>query len=256
MANLQQLFRRLKRERVKPFTALRAMRELIKNPDDTSQVFRVIEALKGDSISASVRRLGQTPEGRALFADKPAIVPVLNDKQALLAMPEGSIGRAYYDFVHGEHLSADGLIAASEEAPRNPDLNEDERWLAERMRDIHDLQHVMTGYGRDPVGELCLLSFMTKQTPNRGINFIIYMGRREYRNKLPDANIDGLVSEGGLIGLSAEWMAKTRWEDRLHESLDAVREELGFKAPARYLEYVRGPNVATTAAATAAAQAA
>ena len=256
MANLQQLLRRLKRERIKPLAAFRAMRALIKNPDDTGQVFRVIEALKGDSIGASVRRLRASPEGCALLSDKPAIVPVLNDKQALLAMPEGSIGRAYYDFVHGEHLSADGLVAASEAAPRHLDLSDDERWLGERMRDIHDLQHVMTGYGRDPVGELCLLSFMTQQTPNRGINFIIFMGRQEYRNKMPDVTIDDLVSEGRLIGLNAEWMAKIRWEARLHESLDAVREELGFNTPAQYLDYLRGPNVATSAAGSATNQAA
>ncbi|GIR71835.1 MAG: hypothetical protein CM15mP74_30860 [Halieaceae bacterium] len=77
-------------------------------------------------------------------------------------------GRAYYDFVHAENLSADELIASSETSARKElyrGLSEEETWLADRLRDIHDLQHVMTGYGRDPVGELSLLSFMTTQTP-------------------------------------------------------------------------------------------
>ena len=58
---------------------------------------------------------------------------------------------------------ADGLIASSDTSAREDIyrlLSEDEIWLADRLRDIHDLQHVMTGYGRDPVGELSLLSFM------------------------------------------------------------------------------------------------
>ena len=228
--------RRLRRQRVKPLVALRAVRALIKDPDDTSQVFRIIDALKGNSIGAAVRRLRGSAAGVALLADKPAIVPVLNDREALLAMPEGSIGRAYYDFVHREHLSADGLVAASDEVPRHDDLTEDERWLAGRLRDIHDLQHVMTGYGRDPLGELCLLSFMTGQTPNRGIRFILFVASRKLRQDAPTLDIGALLQEGGAIASSADWMVNTRWEDRLHEPLAAVREELGFFPPAQYLD--------------------
>ena len=38
------------RNQIKPLAAWRAMRELLKNPDDTTQVFHIIEALKGDSL--------------------------------------------------------------------------------------------------------------------------------------------------------------------------------------------------------------
>ena len=41
------------RNQVKPLVAWRAMRELLKNPDDTTQVFHIIEALKGDSLGAA-----------------------------------------------------------------------------------------------------------------------------------------------------------------------------------------------------------
>ena len=143
------------RNQIKPFAAWRAMRELLRNPDDTTQVFHIIEALKGDSLGDAVRRLRTSSRGRDLLQKKPHIVPALNDKEALLSLPAGSIGRAYYDFVHAENLSADGLIASSETASREAlyeGLSDDEAWLADRLRDIHDLQHVMTGYGRDRVG--------------------------------------------------------------------------------------------------------
>ena len=114
------------------------------------------------------------------------------------------------------------------------DLNDEELWLANRLRDIHDLQHVMTGYGRDPVGELSLLSFMTTQTPNRGIRFIIWMARRRYRQVARNFDVDALIREGAAMGRQAQWMPAVVWETRLGDSLAAVRRELGFAAPASY----------------------
>ena len=220
--------------RVKPVKAGLAISRLLRDPDDTSQVFKVLEALRGDSLTRALRRMNNDERGRQLLREQPKIVQALNDRDALLALPEGSIGRTYYDFVHGEGLSADGLIASSEEAPRFANIGRDQRWLGDRLRDIHDLQHVMTGYGRDTLGELCLLSFMTTQTPARGIDFIIFMGRQKGQRDNPELNLKALIGEGRKIGGSAEWMLLTRWEDRLHEPLESVREELGFIPPAQY----------------------
>ena len=39
------------------------------------------------------------------------------------------------------------------------------------MRDSHDLYHVVTGYGRDGLGEICVLTFGNAQFHNHGIGF-------------------------------------------------------------------------------------
>lgn len=238
--------------RIKPIQAGLAVSRLLRDPDDTGQVFKILEALKGNSLSLAHKRMQLDPRGQQLLEEQPNIVSVLNDREGLLAMPEGSIGRAYYDFVHREGLSADGLIASSEEAPRFEKIGRNERWLGDRLRDIHDLQHVMTGYGRDTLGELCLLSFMTTQTPSRGIDFIIFMGRTKGQKENPELDLKTLVKEGREIGQSAEWMLFTRWEDRLHEPLAKVREELGFTPPSKYraaLEELEGSQMIRTHAA-------
>ena len=97
----------------------------------------------------------------------------------------------------------------------------------------------MTGYGRDPLGELCLLSFMTTQTPSRGIDFIVFVGRKKAQKDNPSLDINGAIDEGRDIGAQSQWMLLSRWEDRLHEPLAAVREELGFRAPVKYREILR-----------------
>jgi len=222
--------------RIRPLRAWRAMRALIANPDATGEVFKIIEALKGGSLSRAVQRLAQTPPGQAMLAARPSMLALLGDRERLRAMPENSLGRAYLDFVESQDLSADGLVSASEEAPRFTYLDAQEQWMGNRLRDIHDLQHVLTGYGRDELGELCLLSFMTTQTPNRGISFIVFMGRRQYRRAAPGLPVDACVEEGRRIALAAGWLAAIDWEQRMQEPLQGLREELGLQPPRLYLE--------------------
>ncbi|MDG1064802.1 MAG: Coq4 family protein [Luminiphilus sp.] len=222
------------RKRIKPIAALLAIKKLLRDPDDTSQVFKIIDALSGDVIGQTVKRLLDDGSGRELLASKPNIVTLLNDREQLSAMPVGSVGHTYYQFVHGQNLSADGLVASSEGSRNNQGFSANERWTGDRLRDIHDLQHVMTGYGRDPIGELSLLSFMTTQVPNRGINFIIKMAKRKYQQEIAALDIDALVLEGKNLAQQAAWMPAIHWEERLTESLENVRAELGFVTPTKY----------------------
>lgn len=228
---------------LKPLQAWRSVRALIANPESTGEVFKIIEALKGDALNRAVGQLAGSPEGRELLRQKPDILPFLSDREALRAMPEGSVGRAYLEFVEKQDLSADGLVAASEEVQRERQTNPDEQWLGSRLRDIHDLQHVMCGYGRDELGELCLLAFMAAQTPNRGISFIVFMGRRQFRRELPNIAIDACVVEGRRTGESARYFATVNWEERLAEPLAQLRAELGVQPPTLYrnaLETITG----------------
>jgi len=219
---------------IRPLQAWRSMRALIANPESTGEVFKIIEALKGNAIFQAVQRLRDDPQGSALLRDKPDILPLLNDREALGAMPRGSLGRAYLQFVEARDISADGLVAASEEAPRERELDPDARWLANRLRDIHDLQHVVCGYGPDELGELCLLAFMHAQTPNRGIGFIIYMGSRQFRQQAPHIDVDSCVAEGRHTGETARWFATLKWEELLEQSLETLRDQLGVQPPTRY----------------------
>lgn len=219
---------------IKPLQAWRSVRALIAEPQRTGEVFKIIEALKGNSLARAVTRLTADPRGQALMQVKPDILGLLSDREALRAMPADSLGRAYLKFVESQDLSADGLVAASEETPRRTVLSPDELWLGNRLRDIHDLQHVMTGYGRDELGELSLLAFMNAQTPNRGIAFIIFMGRRQFRREAPDIAVDDCVAEGWGTGEQAQWFATIDWERRLAQPLESLRNELGVRPPTRY----------------------
>src|SRR5476649_444005 len=162
--------------RIRPLAALRALRRLLKDKEDTSQVFIITSSLRGKSALRGARRLGTTEYGRSVLAQNRSLLPVLCDRAALAALTAGSFGRAYYDFVTRENISAEGLVESSLVQAKFPAPTSDEQLYRERIRDMHDLWHILTGYGRDPVGETCLVAFSFAQTKSPGLAAVALLG--------------------------------------------------------------------------------
>jgi ubiquinone biosynthesis protein COQ4 len=93
------------------------------------------------------------------------------------------------------------------------------------MRDSHDLWHIVTGYGRDLVGEAALLAFTYQQTRNRGIGFIVFVAYIKAGRACPEHR--RLIRDGYLRSKRASWLPGADWESLLEEPLDVVRETLG-----------------------------
>jgi ubiquinone biosynthesis protein COQ4 len=221
-------------QRIRPREAWHAIRALVANPDDTSQAFRVIGALSGNSGERLLRRFRRSPQGRALLRRKPRLGEVLSDVRRLQALPQGSLGRALGDFFAGEQIDSAGLAAASRDAygERAPaETSDDLLWLMERLRDQHDLMHVLTGYGRDLRGEAAVLAFTSMQSRNPGVAFIpLYaLWRAGVRSEL-----GRLVRQGFRRGRRARWLLDVDWEAELETPLDTLRERLRLGEPPRY----------------------
>lgn len=223
------------RKRIEPMKAIRAIRALIADKEDTGQVFKIIDALSGGSDARMFDRFMTNETGVRVVAEKRSLISLLNDRERLGRLAEGTLGRAYYDFMTSENLTADGLVAASEEAPRlYAGMPEAAGLFRDRMRDAHDLWHVATGYGRDGLGELCLLAFTYAQTRNRGIGFIVLVGTRVASKQAPGLGIWRAVREGYRHGRAARWLPTADWETLIALPLAEVRARLGIAMPAIY----------------------
>jgi ubiquinone biosynthesis protein COQ4 len=209
---------------VRPRAAWAALSNLIKDPDDTSQVFEIIDALAGRSFEKSFKRFRRSPNGPRWIEEQPDIVAVLNDRDALGEMPVGSLGRAYLDFVIREDLTPEGLSSASKEFDQDPEAPKGAYWFGARLRDTHDLHHVLTGYNRDLVGEASLLAFTWAQTRNRGIGAIVLMAYIRSGQNNPAAR--GMIRAGYRRGRKAAWFPEQDWEQLLMQPLEDVREHL------------------------------
>ena len=213
--------------------AWRAIREVIADPDRTDQVFVIIDALSGNSGERQFRRFAATPVGRRVLSEERDLLSVLGDRDALHALPPGTLGRVYAEFMSSEQISADGLVAASESGGRDPALNVDRSRFGMRLRDSHDLWHTVTGYGRDLVGEAALLAFTFAQTRNPGIGFIVAVAYFK-SGGFPGAR--KVIREAYRRGRRSAWLPAADWEDLLGEEIEEVRGQLGLEALPEYTE--------------------
>jgi ubiquinone biosynthesis protein COQ4 len=222
---------------MRPLHALVSVFRLMRNKEDTRQVFEVIRALSGGSAKRLFRRFVVTPYGEQVVSRPVKVEEILSDRTALRALPEGSLGRAYLDFMEGENLTADGLIASAEEAgidftgeTQFPEF----RRMFLHLDVIHDLWHVLTGYGRDALGELCNLTFTRAQTRNRGIRLIVWIGLLAMQREQPGQPIWRAASEARRIGMNARWVLAEDVEALLPLPLAEARRRLNIPAPAVY----------------------
>jgi ubiquinone biosynthesis protein COQ4 len=214
--------------RLHPLQAIRAVRQLFANPGDTRQIFIIFRALRGHSGLKAFQRFAASPAGAAVLRERRVLLDRLSDRGALCRLTPGSLGRAYADFMQSENLSADGLVQASQDWENDP-VPADVKLFRERIRDAHDLTHVLTGYGRDPLGELCLLTFMYRQTRNLGQALIVAMSWPRLPKRARRA-----VRQAWRNGNKARAFQCLDFEALLERPLADIRGELGIADPTEY----------------------
>lgn len=238
------------KRRIEPRRAWGAMQKLLKNPYDTGQVFVIIDALSGNTLGQLTERFRQTQVGARILREHRMLLDTLIDREYLHSLPEGSLGRAYVEFCEREGITADGLVAASTEVPHGADDHDpDRRIVGARLRDMHDLWHVVTGYKTDLIGEASVLAFSIAQTRNPGIAFIVLMAYLRANGQLARAR--RTIREALVRGVRAEWLPGQDWEALLPLPLGEVRRRLHVPEARRYDE-VRAPKPGEAAPASAA----
>lgn len=220
---------------VRPLKAARALWSFLMDNDDTTSVMRVFRAADGTMPERNFERFCATELGRRVLAEQRSLGALLCDRERLRGLPKGTLGRAYLEFVEVEQLSVEGLSDASEAALAGRRRLEPARGrYRDRFRDMHDLWHVATGYGREALGEICLLAFTYSQTRQRGFGLVgLTWAIREQmlRWRTP---VLACALEGARLGRRACWLLAQDWERLLEEPLPTVRRTIGVAAPRKY----------------------
>ncbi|PAA91633.1 hypothetical protein BOX15_Mlig007572g1, partial [Macrostomum lignano] len=170
-------------------------------------------------------------EGRRILAERPRIRTVEGggsiDLEALRRLPEGSLGRAYADFLDRYGYSPDHRRTVC--FVDDPEL----AYVMQRYREIHDLNHVLLGQGTDFLGEVVVKWFEAFQT---GLPMCVtgaFLGSLRLRPK----QTRRYLQEGGYLayalrtGSDADLTINYYFERNWHQPLAEVRQQLRIEEP-------------------------
>jgi len=220
----------------RPLKALHHFRELIKNKEDTTQVFYIIEALNGDAFQKGFVKFANSENGQKRLKDKRYLPDFLDNHDWLRTLPEGSFGRAYLDFMTHEGLTAQGLVEEYQTSGIRREFDHPEMNIyGDRLRDTHDMLHVLTGYGRDALGEASVLGYSHSQHGGLGVLFIAYGAAREIKKNAPKGSpVYKSINEGRRLGQAAKDLVYEDIMELLPRPLDEARKYLGIALPTHY----------------------
>jgi ubiquinone biosynthesis protein COQ4 len=208
-----------------------ALAALLKDPNDTAQGFRLLEALDPLIHHRELALMRATAGGLQLLQQQPRLLHALRDSAALDALPKGSLGRAYRAWCESEHIHPDGFVAIGEAGSEARAIEDDlVRYAAYRSRDSHDLWHVVYGCRADLIGEAAILGFTLGQTRSPGMLILLVFGLlHSFTIGWKQGGCMRRLAWRGLrSGMRAGNLAPVPWEAWLARPLAEVRAELGI----------------------------
>ena len=207
--------------------AFKALRRLLSDKEDTGQVFVIMRALNGASGVKNYARLLKTAEGGRIAYERVELARLLMDDAWLDSFAPDTVGAAYRAFIRGENLSAEGLAEISRRRGPQADMAHPYAWFGRRMRDSHDIWHILSGYHRDGLGEACLVAFSFAQTGGLGWALIaLAAGLRALRD--PSQPRIRAIWQGYRRGRAAKWLPGEDYVRLMSEPLESARRRLNI----------------------------
>ena len=206
-------------ERLQSLRMLKGLGKFLQHPDDLQSVYAVASSVQGSPMAAQMMRHMLAQPGIAAMIQeqwRPASI----DLDALEQLPAGSLGQCYASQLKSQGLTPDTLI---DPAP----ITSDQEFIVHRLKETHDIVHVLTGFGVDGVGEIGLQAFNLAQNRSPLAVLLIFGGMLKTLQE--DESLEELlfaISRGFEMGLKADCVVACKLEDRWERPLSEWRAEL------------------------------
>lgn len=167
------------------------------------------------------------PEVAELFQER-YLAPSVN-LDALLQLPEASLGYAYATYIKDAGFDPNFY--------RLVKVEDDVSYFLLRMRQTHDIWHIVAGFSTDVFGELGLKAFELAQTHRTMSAVLIAGGLLSTLFKQPE-KLDKLLEQiaiGYRLGAKAKPFFAKKWEENWERPLLVWRLELGVEPMKEYV---------------------
>ena len=206
---------------------LRGIVALMRNPEDTNSVFDVEDSLHGQRAARLAVEYAKQQSGVAeLFEER--YLGETPTTAELLQYPEGSLGHAYGTYLDTQHFDPDFY--------RKVEIEDDVSYMFMRMRQTHDIWHVVTGFESDVKGELGLKAFEIAQVHRTLSALLVCGGIMRTLFEQPEY-LDGLLEKiaiGYRMGKIAKPLLAQKWEEHWDKPLEEWRKDLNIQLMPTY----------------------
>ena len=206
-------------ERLQSLRMLASLATFLKNPGSLDSVFAVANSVKDSPLAEQMKRhLLIHPQFSALV--KEGWRPKAIDLTELQKLPDGTLGRCYADQLISQGITPDALIDPSP-------VSNDAEYITHRLRETHDIIHVLTGFGIDGDSELGLQGFNLAQTRSPLAVMLIFGGMlAALQDDEPLAPMLRAMARGFQLGLDADLVIAHKLEEGWDRPLQDWRQEL------------------------------
>jgi len=207
---------------VQKIKTFRAFLAAVQDPKKTDEIFnamvdpRIVNPETFKAVFEVLRKNDKTSEMlTSRFTER-------WDLDALLKLPRNTFGHVYASHMRRNNLSPDFYPVM--------DVISDETYIQMRMRQTHDVWHVLTGFDTSFPGEVGLQAFVQAQLHGRspGLIISIFLLNAVFFNPTLLSPLIAAIASGWNMGKLAEPLFGEAFEKNWHLDLKAYRRSLGI----------------------------
>lgn len=207
-----------------PWMLVRGAYQVVRTIRDPHRLGDILELARvlvpPEAMRGLVEDLRRVPSAAQALRERPRMGPVR--LETLRALPPGTLGHAF-----AAHLADNGVDLSA--LPPLPARTEPE-YVRAHMQEVHDVWHVLTGFGTDVAGELGLQAFSLAQVGSPFAAGILTGGLANtllYAFPERDVRLRAIV-RGWLLGKRARLLFGTAWARMWEAPLEELRAQFGL----------------------------
>ena len=190
------------------------------NPNQTEAVFDMADGLRHTDLYQQFIEYAHS---------QPTVAQIIQDRyfgsnldlETLLCYDKNSLGYVYASTLKEAQLDPYFY--------RKLKVEDDYSYIALRMRQTHDIWHLITGFGTDLAGELGLQAFTLAQTHSPlAVTILAAAILYTLKSSGPLHDIVDSIQQGWRMGEQAQPFLAQKWEENWDKPLSEWRAELGL----------------------------
>jgi ubiquinone biosynthesis protein Coq4 len=207
------------KERLASLKEVAALAEFLREPDQLDSIFKLAQNMKQSDLASYMNDVLMADESmREMIAER--WQPTHYSLQELQKLPEGTLGNAYASQLLALNLSPDDLLPKGE-------IKTDFDYIQLRLRQTHDIIHVITGFKTNAAGEIGLQAFNLAQIKSPVSALIIFGGILSGLKRKSNSSLDDLLialSKGFRMGEEAVTLQTQKLEAEWGTNLEELRK--------------------------------